>query len=235
MIYNMPNNYKLVNPEIQGQFESDANEKNSSDAANTFYTRMTKTFNNSLPQFHFTVRKGNSDKLYHFKVDERKNKDGLINFVIKQSDILLETEQKFISKIKENNSNLHGGNNSEESHNNKHKKEKKHSQKSSEEKSSSTETSSQSSSESYEKKHSKKHSKKHKKHKKKKHYDSSSDSSFDSLELYTDNINKYVSRQIRLETYPLYWKYYPQLYDISRVFLPSFISDTFPFLEIVYL
>ena len=228
----MVNKYKLANPDIIGNFNLIAEEKNSSDAANTFYSRMTETFNNSLPSFHFTFRKGDSEKLYHYKVEERKNKEGQINFIIKQSDVsTLEMEQKFINKLKENTIDLHGGNSEESNKKHKNKKEKSNSKKSSEEESSS-------SSSSYEEKHSKKHSKKRSKHKKKKkkHYDSSSsDSSFDSLNLYTDNINKYVSRQIRLETYPLYWRYYPQLYDISRVFLPSFISDTFPLLEIVYL
>ena len=81
----MPNIYRLVNPIIKGEFESNTNALNASEAANILYERMTKTINNSMPEFFFSLQKGNSKtgRLYHFRVLERKKESNNIRFMIK--------------------------------------------------------------------------------------------------------------------------------------------------------
>ena len=229
----MPNIYRLVNPSISGQFESNTSALNAAEAANIMYERMTKTINNSMPEFYFSLQKGNAKtgRLYHFRVLERKRESNDIKFIINSfEDTNPKMESQFIAKIHEstNNHELHGG--SEESKDMNDKKNNSKKKKSSNKSYSSSSSDSESSSSN---KHSKK--KKKKKHKKKYRDSSSSDSSFDTLDLYSTKINKYVTKQILLETYPLYWQYYPQIYNIPRTFLPSFVSDSFPFFEIVYL
>ena len=54
----MVNKYHLVNPYIDGDdFESSTNAKNSNEAANKLYSRISEHFNNSVPVFYFTIQK----------------------------------------------------------------------------------------------------------------------------------------------------------------------------------
>ena len=71
----MVNTYLLVNPHIEGNFNSKIKAKNSNEAANIFYKNLSQHFNNSVPKFHFTIQKGSSGdgKYYHFAVKELRN------------------------------------------------------------------------------------------------------------------------------------------------------------------
>jgi hypothetical protein len=73
----MPNNYRLVNPHIEGELKTTLKSANSMNAAKTFYKNLSEHFNNNIPSFYFTIQKGTSGngKYYHFVVKESKNKN----------------------------------------------------------------------------------------------------------------------------------------------------------------
>ena len=84
----MVNTYTLVNPHIEGKFNSKIKSKNSKEASNIFYKNLSEHFNNSVPSFHFTIQKGSSGdgKYFHFQVKESRT-DNEVSFKVKQMDI----------------------------------------------------------------------------------------------------------------------------------------------------
>ena len=73
----MVNSYLLVNPSLKGKFNTSLKARNSKEAANMFYTNLSLYFNNSIPEFHFSLQKGleGHGKYYHFKVQEKRKKN----------------------------------------------------------------------------------------------------------------------------------------------------------------
>jgi hypothetical protein len=73
----MVNTYRLVNPHIEGKFNSKIKAKNSQEAANMFYNSLSEHFNNSVPKFYFSIQKGSSGdgKFYHFEVKEQRDEE----------------------------------------------------------------------------------------------------------------------------------------------------------------
>ena len=84
----MVNSYILVNPHIEGNFNSKIKAKNSNEASNIFYKNLSEHFNNSVPSFHFTIQKGASGngKYFHFQVKESRTENE-VSFKVKQMDI----------------------------------------------------------------------------------------------------------------------------------------------------
>ena len=84
----MVNTYILVNPHIEGNFNSKIKAKNSNEASNIFYKNLSEHFNNSVPLFHFTIQKGHSGggKYFHFQVKENRTDDE-VSFKVKKMDI----------------------------------------------------------------------------------------------------------------------------------------------------
>lgn len=85
----MVNSYLLVNPYIEGSFQSKVKARNSNEAAKMLYTNLSEYFNNSVPAFYFSIQKGGKKdgKLYHFKVNEERNGD-VVDFSIKSVNIV---------------------------------------------------------------------------------------------------------------------------------------------------
>jgi hypothetical protein len=98
----MVNTYILVNPHIEGNFKSKIKAKNSNEASNIFYKNLSEHFNNSVPQFHFTIQKGSSgDGSYtHFQVKESRTENE-VSFKVKQMNIAGDQEsmQSFKSRL----------------------------------------------------------------------------------------------------------------------------------------
>lgn len=97
----MVNTYVLVNPHIEGKFQSKIKAKNSLEAAHILYKNLSEHFNNSVPKFHFSVQKGSSGdgKLYHFQVKEDRNENE-VNFKIEPMEIRdEESVTRFQSKL----------------------------------------------------------------------------------------------------------------------------------------
>ena len=83
----MLNSYYLVHPYINSQnFTNHTKANNSMAAANYFYNELSKNFNNTVPEFTFTIQKGSltGKKYKHFTIHEKKTKDAQVNYVIKE-------------------------------------------------------------------------------------------------------------------------------------------------------
>jgi hypothetical protein len=96
----MVNTYNLINPYIQGKFKSEIKAKNSLEAANIFYTQLSQHFNNSVPEFNFSIQKGvlGNGKYSHFQVRENRKNDE-VNFSINPIHIDESNLSDFQSKL----------------------------------------------------------------------------------------------------------------------------------------
>ncbi len=102
----MVNTYRLVNPHIEGQFNSNIKAKNSLEAGNIFYKNLSEHFNNSVHKFYFSIHKGSSGngKYYHFVVKEKVSSNtNEVNFSVKPLTIKNEAEVLDKFKVKLNN------------------------------------------------------------------------------------------------------------------------------------
>lgn len=61
--------FKLVNPRILGDYESNVSASNQRDAADKTWTNLTKYITKNVPNFLFTLE-DNNGKLYNFRVSE---------------------------------------------------------------------------------------------------------------------------------------------------------------------
>jgi len=187
----MVNKYQLQNPYLKGNLVKTVKAENSIKAANQLYKNLSEHFNNSLPYFYFTIKKGSSKKgkLYHFEVKELKNNNTEVDYEINEYKLGNEEHvENFYEKLNKFKSsfNKEGG--------------------------------------------SKKHSKKHKKNKKDKKEDSSdSDSSITSGSSdYYKRVKSYLP-----VTQPIYyWWYDPYLYNLDRLYIPTFYSYITPYIEL---
>lgn len=201
----MVNNYTLVNPHITGDaIMNNITSKNSLEAAKILYNNLSEKFTNSPPSFYFSIKKGGSDKLYHFRVIERKDNNDNVNFLIKpyklpdykQEDIFNKELENTVKNIKKYAKDKKGGGSS---------KKKKKSKKSKGDDSSSSSSSS----------------------------DLINDFELlsNNLDRYV-GYNLFRGPTSIDYPPPLYWWYYPSLYSTRRIFLPSLVSSIHPFMEL---
>jgi len=97
--------YILVNPFIHGKIKAIVSADTSIDAANKLYGKVSKLFNNNIPEFFFSIQKvtrsrdisrGEDEDYYHFKVNEKrgsKNKNA-IKFNLKEINLENSDEKK---------------------------------------------------------------------------------------------------------------------------------------------
>ena len=126
----MANTYCLLNPHIEGDFQTKIKADNSTKAAKTFYKNLSQHFNNNIPKFYFTVQKGGSGtgKYYHFVVKETKDNDevkfDLSPYVISEDSTTIKTFETKLSSFKSKFNQYGGKKNSKKT-----SKKKKHSKK----------------------------------------------------------------------------------------------------------
>lgn len=96
----MSNTYRLVNPTIDGEMKTSLKMNNSMLAGKAFYKNLSQHFNNHIPEYYFSIQKGNSHtgKYYHFKVTEKKNgsevKFNIEPYIITNTDNISKFETK---------------------------------------------------------------------------------------------------------------------------------------------
>ena len=198
----MANKYCLVNPHIEGEFDTNIKSDNSMKAAKAFYKNLSQHFNNNIPKFYFSIQKGGSGtgKYYHFVVKEMKEDDevkfNIEPYVIPQDSQSIKTFETKLSSFKSKFNQFGGKEGS-----------KKTSKKAS-------------------KKTSKKTSNKAKASKK---LDDSSDSDLDSSDIFYRQAQTYKPA-VAPPLY--YWWYDPGVYKLDSVFIPTFYSYVTPYLQI---
>jgi hypothetical protein len=76
--------YKLVNPSIQGTFDSAVYASNPLQAGKLMWNNLSEYFDNNIPSFHFSIQEGGAgSKFHHFTVKERLNeKTNAVDFNI---------------------------------------------------------------------------------------------------------------------------------------------------------
>jgi hypothetical protein len=199
----MVNSYVLVNPHIEGKFKSKIKAKNSLEASHIFYKNLSEHFNNSVPNFHFSIQKGSSMKggFYHFKVKESRENDA-VNFTI--APYKVEGEQELMESFSTRLANFKtkfnqdGGKKSKKSHK---KSKKSHHKKSGDDSKSDSESDSSSS--------------------------SSSDSSSDSYDFY-----RKAKASVPINQPIYYWWYDPYIYRLDSLYIPTFYSYVTPYIEL---
>jgi hypothetical protein len=102
----MSNSYTLVNPHIEGTFNKQTKARNSIEAASNIYKDLSSHFNNNIPKFHFTLKKGT--KYYHFKVKESKKNDD-VHFTMEPFNIDSNNIEQFNQNLKSIQSKLQKG------------------------------------------------------------------------------------------------------------------------------
>ena len=113
--------YTLVNPIIQGTMKTQFSGKNSLEAANKAYAKLSENFNNNIPKFYFTLQEmkteksilggGKASDYTHFMVSESK-KANQVNFRITEHKVKDNEKQfkKFKESVKKiNKQNQEGG------------------------------------------------------------------------------------------------------------------------------
>ena len=85
----MSNTYKLINPNISGEFSTTIKSQNSINAAKTFYKSLSEHFSKDIPKFYFTIQKGGSGsgKYYHFVVKEKKGANDEVKFKVESYNV----------------------------------------------------------------------------------------------------------------------------------------------------
>jgi len=83
--------YKLTNPYIIGSMNTKFQAKSSLEAAKDAYDNLSQYFGNHMPVFRFTLKRlssdgeimnGSANSFLHFEVNERKNKNDIVNYEI---------------------------------------------------------------------------------------------------------------------------------------------------------
>ena len=202
----MVNSYQLVNPMIEGKFKSNIKAQNSNEAANLFYNKLSEHFNNSVPEFHFTIKKGSGEgeKYYHYEVKEqRKNNEiqySIKNFEIQDNKTTMDNFKIKLDKFKSKFANAQTDTDTD------------------------TDT---------KQKGGKKKIKKKSKKSKKDDSGSDSESSSDTESIFdSDNLYKRAKKYLPVNQPIYYWWYDPYVYRLDSVYIPTFYSYVTPYIEL---
>lgn len=105
------NTYQLINPYVEGTVPTVVQARNSFSAGKKLYTSLSNHFTNHLEKFYMTIKNVETNDLTHFKVDEIRNSNGLVNFNLTNLDSNFsdEIEKKISSTINQMSKQSGGG------------------------------------------------------------------------------------------------------------------------------
>jgi len=97
--------YKLLNPQIKGEFPDIFKGKNTLDVAEKAWNKMSKYFANPVKKFAYTLENQNDKKQYHFVVRETIGGDGEAKYTVSEVSLnnLSGGKKKRYKKIANNN------------------------------------------------------------------------------------------------------------------------------------
>jgi len=95
------NAYRLVNPHIEGSLETVVRAKNSFSAGKKLYNSISNFFTNHVDNFYMTIQNVETKDLTHFKINEKRDSEGNVDFKLIKIDESFdpETNKKIISTI----------------------------------------------------------------------------------------------------------------------------------------
>jgi hypothetical protein len=91
-------NYKIVNPFIEGDFDSTVDGNTAIDAASEAWNKISEHISNNVPSFAFTLQKVKGGSLHHFIVQENLLEGGQVDFKI--SPLKLKLKKKELEQFK---------------------------------------------------------------------------------------------------------------------------------------
>lgn len=80
------NTYRLINPHIEGTFETVVAAKNSFRAGKKMYENLSALFTNHVQDYNFTLQNLATKENIHFSVEEQPKGEGAINFKLTRLD-----------------------------------------------------------------------------------------------------------------------------------------------------
>lgn len=105
--------YKLINPVIEGGFDTIYSAKSPIKAAHKCWLKLSSLLSNSVPSFAFTMKEmdGGSNVMHHYKVHEKKNaKDKKVSFEISELSLTLtEGQMKRLENLENETKSKKGG------------------------------------------------------------------------------------------------------------------------------
>lgn len=95
------NIYRLINPYIEGSINTVVKANNSFDAGKKIYHDISKYFTNQVDDFHMTIQNLETKALAHFKIDEKRDDTGTVNFNLVKLDKNFDKqlEEKMVNHI----------------------------------------------------------------------------------------------------------------------------------------
>lgn len=95
------NAYRLLNPYIEGTVDTVVRAKNSFSAGKKLYNNISNYFTNHLEDFYITVQNMETKDLTHFKINEKRSDNGMVDFNLVKLDDRFnpELEKKLITNI----------------------------------------------------------------------------------------------------------------------------------------
>lgn len=95
------NAYRLLNPYIEGTVDTVTRAKNSFNAGKKLYSNISSYFTNHLDDFYMTVQNMETKDLTHFKINEKRSDNGLVDFDLVRLDDNFnpDLEKKLINSI----------------------------------------------------------------------------------------------------------------------------------------
>ena len=95
------NAYRLINPYIEGSIDTVVRASNSFNGGKKMYKNISSFFKNKVDNFYMTIQNLENKELSHFAVDERMDKDGVVDYdLIKFDDKMNpEIEKKLVGTI----------------------------------------------------------------------------------------------------------------------------------------
>ena len=86
--------FQVVNPVINGKFNTTIKKSSATDAAKHFWGKFTEHVSGNIPSFGFTLRNRDSGKLYHFAVKEELLEGGEVDTSINRIDPKLSKQEE---------------------------------------------------------------------------------------------------------------------------------------------
>ena len=80
------NAYRLINPYIEGSFDTVVKARNSFSAGKKLYKNISTYFTNPVDNFYMTIQDLDTKKLSHFKINENRKDKTLVDFNLTKLD-----------------------------------------------------------------------------------------------------------------------------------------------------
>ena len=93
--------YRLINPLIDGTVNPIIKASNSFNAGKKMYNRISDFFTNKVDNFYMSIQNVVTNDLTHFKINERKDKNGIVDFNLTkiEGNFDPELENKLVSNV----------------------------------------------------------------------------------------------------------------------------------------